>query len=336
MQSEVRMGFGRCPYCRAMIYQNPKAIIFYCSKCRTPIRGKNPEPTDETEYALSKLEILSADTASVFSDEPEEVGVGPERRGGGVDEIRPASRRTRRPSSSASSDWTTTTASTTDSGRSEEAFYTPPMSAPRSPSPAISQEAGAVAAARLMDPAFHSELLHALDNLRSLIITIEQPRPASGAGGGGGRAVTRRDSRLFRRLESQLERALPPEERGSASSTPPPAASSSGVGRPPPAAAPMREEAGGGPCRPVMGGAPFVVCGKCSDLLRTPPPPPPPPASLRRRWETRIRCGGCEEVIELSLPAGIGVGAHAQHQPIRTCSAPLVSDHHRPLLRRLE
>ncbi len=38
------------------------------------------------------------------------------------------------------------------------------------------------------------EFLHALDNLRSLIVTIE--RPASGGGGEG------RDSLLFHRLES--------------------------------------------------------------------------------------------------------------------------------------
>uniref|UniRef100_A0A0E0L3V1 Uncharacterized protein n=1 Tax=Oryza punctata TaxID=4537 RepID=A0A0E0L3V1_ORYPU len=269
MQSEeVKMRFGRCPYCRAMIYQNPKAVIFYCSRCRTPIRGKNPEPTDEAEYALSRLEILSADTASVFSDEPEDVGS--DRR---VDEVRPLSRRTRRPSSS--SDWTTTT-TTTDSERSEEAFYTPRNAQERrrwqSPSPVSSQELGAsgggglagvppepgaAAAARLMDPAFHKELLHALDNLRSLIVTIEQPRPASGGGGG--------------------ERA-------------------------------------------------------CSELLRTPPPPPQKQQQRRRRWTTRIRCGECQEVLELSLPAGV----QAHHRPIRTCSAPLVSDHHRPLLRRLE
>ena len=36
---EVKSRFGRCPYCRAMIYQDLTAIIFYCSKCRTPIRG---------------------------------------------------------------------------------------------------------------------------------------------------------------------------------------------------------------------------------------------------------------------------------------------------------
>ncbi|KAG8054956.1 hypothetical protein GUJ93_ZPchr0001g30843 [Zizania palustris] len=72
MESEqVKRRFGRCPYCRAMIYQDPKAVIYYCSKCRTPIRGKSPEPTDDAEYALAQLEILSADTASVFSDEPE-------------------------------------------------------------------------------------------------------------------------------------------------------------------------------------------------------------------------------------------------------------------------
>lgn len=268
------MRFGRCPYCRAMIYQNPKAVIFYCSRCRTPIRGKNPEPTDEAEYALSRLEILSADTASVFSDEPEDAGS--DRR---ADEVRPLSRRTRRPSSS--SDWTTTT----DSERSEEAFYTPRNAQEgrpwQSPSPVSSQELGAsggggglprppdepgaVAAARLMDPAFHKELLHALDNLRSLIVTIEQPRPASG---GGGRALTRRDSRLFRRLESQLERALPPQDTASTS-----ASSSS-----------CRRGHGGGGGPPGYGAASATKCSSC---------PFPPAASrlstgrsgrARRRW----------------------------------------------------
>ncbi|PWZ09077.1 Ubiquitin-conjugating enzyme E2 [Zea mays] len=65
---DVRSRFGRCPYCRAMIYQDLSAVIFYCTRCRTPIRGRNPQPADETEYALAQLEILSADTASVFSD----------------------------------------------------------------------------------------------------------------------------------------------------------------------------------------------------------------------------------------------------------------------------
>jgi len=73
-----------------MIYPDPEAVIYYCSRCRTPIRGaaaahapdacvsflhlhgtagKNPEPTEQTGDALSRLEILSADTASVFTDE---------------------------------------------------------------------------------------------------------------------------------------------------------------------------------------------------------------------------------------------------------------------------
>ncbi|KAL5202830.1 hypothetical protein ABZP36_013782 [Zizania latifolia] len=329
MQSaEVRTRFGRCPYCRAMIYQNHKAVIFYCSRCRTPIRGKNPEPTDEAEYALSRLEILSADTGSVFSDESDDYlrsrSFDEVRADKPVDDLRPSSRRTRRPSSS--SDWTTT-----DSEQSEEAPQTTrsAQEGRRRQLPVISQELGAsggvsgpdpekaaIAAARLMDPKFHKELLQALDNLRGLIVTIEQPRPASGGGGGGGgaRALTRRDSRLIRRLETQLERALPPEENGSSS-----AWSSGRGGRP---AAAERED----PCRPVLGGAPFVICGNCSELLRT----PPSPSRRRRRRPTRIRCGGCHQVLELALPAGI-----AAHRPIRTCSAPMVSDH-RPLLRRLD
>ena len=45
--------------------------------------GKNPRPTDETEYALAQLEILSADTASVFSDDVEPANP---RSGWGVDD----------------------------------------------------------------------------------------------------------------------------------------------------------------------------------------------------------------------------------------------------------
>lgn len=40
---EVKSRFGRCPYCRTMIYQDLTAIIFYCSKCRTPIRGSTKQ-----------------------------------------------------------------------------------------------------------------------------------------------------------------------------------------------------------------------------------------------------------------------------------------------------
>ena len=90
--------------------------------------GKNPEPTEETDNALSRLEILSADTASVFSDELDACrtqasaldvhgdqppllssstscsGLTANSRGGGdarvysngQDERRPSSRRTRR------------------------------------------------------------------------------------------------------------------------------------------------------------------------------------------------------------------------------------------------
>ncbi|KAK3162302.1 hypothetical protein QOZ80_1BG0087950 [Eleusine coracana subsp. coracana] len=89
-ESEVKGRFGRCPYCRAMIYQDPNAVIFYCSKCRTPIRGKNPKPTDEAEYALSQLEILSADTASVFSDESEPSVPRPAGRVAEDDDERPS------------------------------------------------------------------------------------------------------------------------------------------------------------------------------------------------------------------------------------------------------
>jgi hypothetical protein len=37
--------------------------------CFSESAGKNPVPTEEIDQALSRLEILSVDTASVFSDE---------------------------------------------------------------------------------------------------------------------------------------------------------------------------------------------------------------------------------------------------------------------------
>ncbi|CAO2195074.1 unnamed protein product [Urochloa humidicola] len=383
---EVRSRFGRCPYCRAMIYQDLTAVIFYCSKCRTPIRGKNPRPADETEYALAQLEILSADTASVFSDDVDpppppnprsawsvgDDGYGrppppasrstastgaasssssPYREFGSVREaprtfnsglnrdnqtelpwsgsplrsrvaeLRPSSRRTRRSSSG-----DVGAGSGTDDSESDASYRR------RRASPLSSQELEVASVLSgleqpvgierlpLSDPAFQKDLLHALDNLRRLIAAVDHPRSIDGqwqgamaprlsascktssaAGGGGGeRTITRRSSRLMRRLESQLTRALPVERHrrdASASSS----ASSSRRGG---------VRAGAHHCRPLMGGTPFVVCGECSEILQL-------PAALPVGRAFRVKCGGCGEAFELTLPA-----ASSTDRPNRIFSAP--------------
>ncbi|KAF6985191.1 hypothetical protein CFC21_003087 [Triticum aestivum] len=385
--------FGRCPYCRAMICQSTSAAIYYCTKCRTPIRGKNTEPTDdETDNALSSLEILSAvDTESVFSDELEgssttqpsvidvdgdqppfscgynsnsdansqgiaaasspspHRGFGSPRAGkprsnsclprgvedgligsdgqdevrvvrpvnSRVDALRASSRRTRRALS----------ASDPSILRRRDFSVPDPEEAPRNASSGQQQlrqsalssrelrtsaSVSAATASPLTDPAFQRDLLHALDKLRGMIASIElQPRQASGGSG----AVTRRDSRLFRRLESRLAEELPadsaaargPRRNGYSSagsaSWSSSASSSSGQGERH-AARPQRRRH----CLPVLGGAPFVVCGECSELLQAPTSAVP----SRRRGSVRLRCGGCEKVLEVALPAVAGTAGPAR------------------------
>ncbi|KAL6853570.1 hypothetical protein ACP4OV_019599 [Aristida adscensionis] len=388
MQSEeVRSRFGRCPYCRAMIYPDPSAVIYYCSRCRTPIRGKNPRPADETEYALSQLEILSADTASVFSDESEPsiprpawaVGGGadepppppprsrstPDRsfrpnswhdtgasssaplyrpRSGGdgrteaegngsplrgrVTELRPSSRRTRR-SASGDVDAPSGGGSGTDSDSDVPASASA-LPHRRRASPLSSQEldasaafAGldpaAVARSPLNDPAFQQGLLQALDNLRRLIAAVDQPRTMAGhwhtgspgtsapRDDDGAQMVTRRSSRLMRRLESQLAQALPAERpcRGGSTSSSSSCSSSASSSR----------RGGLRPrthhCRPVLGGTPFVVCDKCSEVLQL-------PAAMPLGRAARLQCGGCGEALALTLPAS---GGEAK-RPKKIFSAP--------------
>ncbi|RLN29799.1 hypothetical protein C2845_PM05G34350 [Panicum miliaceum] len=72
-------------------------------------------------------------------------------------------------------------------------------------------------------------------------------------------------------------------------------------------------------CCPAMGGAPFVVCGRCSELLQV-----PATTLLSRRKVARLRCGGCEEVLQLTAPAGGGRSAPAPQQT--TSSVLLESD----------
>ncbi|KAL6614254.1 hypothetical protein ACP70R_036524 [Stipagrostis hirtigluma subsp. patula] len=377
---EVKARFGRCPYCRAMIYQDPSAVIFYCSRCRTPIRGKNPRPSDETEHALSQLEILSADTASVFSDEAEpssqrpawvneqppvrsrstphgnfkpssSLGTGaasssPYRQFGSVrtgqrisrderteaggsgsplhsrvTELRPSSRRTRR-SMSGDVD------ALRDGGLGAGSEFDVPASAAsyrRRASPLSSQELDAsavlsgldpanVASSPLSDPAFQRDLLQALDNLRKLIAAVDQPRgmdrtaaPSNDSSSVSTHTVTRRDSRLMRRLESQLAQALPPERpRRDASVSSSSSSSSRGGGE--------NLRARTHHCRAVLGGTPFVVCDKCSEILQLPPALPVGRAA-------RLQCGGCGEELALTLPA-TGTTTTDTDRPKKIFSAP--------------
>ncbi|CAL4960738.1 unnamed protein product [Urochloa decumbens] len=392
MQGEgAKSRFGRCPYCRAMIYQDLTAIIFYCSKCRSPIRGKNPRPADETEYALAQLEILSADTASVFSDDldppppnprsawsvhddddgrappasrstagtgaassssspyrefgsvregPRTFNSGPNRDNqtelpwsgsplrSRVTELRPSSRRTRRSSSGDVS---------TDDSEPDAPGTAATSHRRRRASPLGSQElevasvlsgleAMGIERSPLSDPAFQKDLLQALDNLRKLIAAVDHPRSIDGhwhgpmaprltascnaaaAAGGGERTITRRSSRLMRRLESQLTRALPVErhhrrDASAASSSSSSTASSSRRGG-------VRARAQH--CRPLMGGTPFVVCGECSEVLQL-------PAALPVGRVSRLKCGGCGEAFALTLPAS---GSSSTDRPNRIFSAP--------------
>ncbi|XP_037440318.1 uncharacterized protein LOC119308311 [Triticum dicoccoides] len=381
--------FGRCPYCRAMICQSSTAAIYYCTKCRTPIRGKNTEPTDdETDNALSSLEILSAvDTESVFSDELEGSstqpsvidvdgdqppfscgynsnsdansqgiaaasspspcrGFGSARTGkprsnsflprgvedglvgsdgqdevrvpanSRVDALRASSRRTRRASSASDPSILRrrdfSVSDPEEASRNASSGQQLRQSALSSRELRTSASVSAATASPLTDPAFQRDLLHALDKLRGMIANIElQPRSASGGSG----AVTRRDSRLFRRLESRLAEELPaddaaargPRQNGYSStgsaSWSSSASSSSGRGERR-AARPRRRRH----CLPVLGGAPFVVCGGCSELLHAPTSAVP----SRRRGNVRLRCGGCEEVLEVALPAAAGIAGPAR------------------------
>uniref|UniRef100_A0ACD5VTZ2 Uncharacterized protein n=1 Tax=Avena sativa TaxID=4498 RepID=A0ACD5VTZ2_AVESA len=392
MQSDqVKKRFGRCPYCRAMIYQDPNAIIYYCSKCRTPIRGKNPAPKDDEEYALSQLEILSFDTMSTFSDETEPpsadidpipssrdsgapssssayrpysaIRTGPrsgdlgrheekEVRGGGspvhsrVTELRPASRRTRRPASA-------DLGAPRDQGSGDEGgeFDVPRTRSAscygRRASPLSSQELEAAVmdlsgdvrvrgngtdAGRspLRDPAFQQDLLQALENLRKLIVAVEEPlrvdaprlaagvppKSASVYSNSAPQKVTRRDSRILRRLESQLAHALPEDkvrrQDKAASSSP---FLSSVSASPSPSASSSRRGASSRHliCRPILGGTPFVACDNCEEMLQL-------PGALSVDRLARLQCGGCGEILTVTLPARSG--GSSTDRPSRIFSAP--------------
>ncbi|KAK1697370.1 hypothetical protein QYE76_014067 [Lolium multiflorum] len=374
--------FGRCPYCRAIICQNTDAAVYYCSKCRTPIRGKNTEPTeDEAERALSRLEILSAvDTSSVYSDEGPDASCTPASvidvdgdqppplscgynsnsdansqgiaasspspyrgfssprdgtsRSNGcsprgvsdnhvgsndrldaarsaknrVTELRVSSRRTRRDSSASdpsilrrrdfsAPDQEEAPRNSGEQQLRRSALSTREMGTSTSMS---GLEPSAAKASPLTDPAFNRDLLHALDKLRGMIVAIQlQPPQASGSGRG---AMTRRESRLFRRMESQLApyaeahepRRMVRNQASTGSASWSSASSCSGHG------ARSRKRH----CFPVHGAAPFMVCGGCSELLQA-----PNSMTASRRGVTKLRCGGCGEVLELR---SAGIAPHAR------------------------
>jgi hypothetical protein len=64
-----------------------------------------------------------------------------------------------------------------------------------------------------------------------------------------------------------------------------------------------------------LGGAPFLVCESCSELLQV-----PAATLLSRRKVARLRCGGCDEVLELTAPAA-GVAASASQQTTSTSTS---------------
>lgn len=386
---QVKMRFGRCPYCRAMIYQDPSAIIYYCSKCRTPIRGKNPEPADDDEYALAQLEILSFDTMSTFSDEteaPSSADVEPGSRDNGVpsssssayrpysairtgpragdldryeetagsgsplrsrvSELRPASRRTRRPAS-ADLDAPKDQGSRDGGGGEFDVPRTRSASCyGRRASPLSSQEldaavmdssgdvrgngpaAGGAARSPLGDPAFQQDLLQALENLRKLIVAVEEPlrvdapRLAAGAppksaapySNSAPQKVTRRDSRILRRLESQLTHALPEDKVRRQDK----AASSSSLlssASAPASASSSRRGASSRHliCRPILGGTPFIACDECEEMLQL-------PAAVSLDRLARLQCGGCGEMLTVTLPARSG--GSSTDRPRKIFSAP--------------
>jgi hypothetical protein len=347
--------------------------------------GKNPKPTNEAEYALSQLEILSADTASVFSDDVEPSNPRPgrvvedgddeqlsapswstpyrnfnDRQGSGqgslpyrpqlgsvrtinrdeqtreqstgsplrgrVAELRPSSRRTRR---SMSGDANSGGGSGTDS----ESDAAAAALHRRRVSPLSSQELDASSSAMdmsgldpayittsaLSDPGFQKDLLQALENLRNLIAAVDQPRSGTdGSWHGSGtsrmstscsenstRTVRRRNSRMMRRLESQLVQALPPERLPRDASTSSSSSSSASSGQ-----RGGRVRVRAHHCRPVLGGTPFVVCTECSEILQL-------PAALPIGRVARLQCGGCGEALSLRLPAGGSTG-----RPKKIFSAP--------------
>ena len=255
-----------------------------------------------------------------------------------VSELRPASRRTRRPAS-ADMDAPRDQGSGNGGGEFDVPRTRSASCYGRRASPLSSQEleaamdlsgdgrvngsaAGGATKSPLGDPAFQQDLLHALENLRKLIVAVEEPlrvdapRLAPGVppksascSESSPQKVTRRDSRILRRLESQLTHALPADngprqDKAASSSSLLPSASASSSRR------------GGSSrqliCRPILGGTPFVACDKCEEMLQL-------PAALSVDRLTRLQCGGCGEMLTVTLPATAG---RSTDRPRKIFSAP--------------
>ncbi|XP_072954839.1 uncharacterized protein [Typha angustifolia] len=57
-------------------------------------------------------------------------------------------------------------------------------------------------------------------------------------------------------------------------------------------------------CQPISGGAPFIICNYCFNLLQV-----PLDAIISRRRSSKLRCGTCSKVIMLSFPASKTISA---------------------------
>jgi hypothetical protein len=189
--------------------------------------------------------------------------------------------------------------------------------------------AGGAARSPLGDPAFQQDLLQALENLRKLIVAVEEPlrvdapRLAAGAppksasySNSAPQKVTRRDSRILRRLESQLAHALPEDkvrrqDTAASSSSLLPSASASASA----SASSSRRGASSRHviCRPILGGTPFVACDECEEMLQL-------PAALSANRLARLQCGGCGEMLTVTLPARSG--GSSTDRPRKIFSAP--------------
>lgn len=294
----------------------------------TPYRGFNERQSSSGQGSLPyRPQLGSVRTGSRDVQSKEEGTTGSPLRSR-VAELRPSSRRTRRSMSSDADAPNSFAGSGTDSESDAPASALPYR---RRASPLNSQELdkssasmdmsgldpGYITRSALSDPAFQKDLIQALENLRKLIAAVDQPRSGSmddahwaGTSRMSGpctdessstRTITRRSSRMMRRLESQLVQALPvPERLPRDASTSSSSSSSSSRHR-------ARRAHH---CRPVLGGTPFVVCNECSEILQL-------PATMPTGKVVRLQCGGCGEALALTLPAGGSAG-----RPKKIFSAP--------------
>ncbi|TVU19971.1 hypothetical protein EJB05_36156 [Eragrostis curvula] len=267
MQSgEMKKRFGRCPYCRAMVYKNPDATVFRCSKCQTPIRGKNSNTTDQADPSLS---------STGDGDQPP-----------------------------LSNSFTSCSYLNANS----QGVVAPAPSSPSSPYGGLFSSArprrihplnhGAHRSAR-----FYGGLVDSNEQgeLRPLSRRARQPWSSDSS-------VLRHG--VFMTTEPHLlaARALPFVESGAVGSSWP----SIGNGG-------HRERRRKGHCRPVLGGAPFVVCGGCFELLQAPATTTAP----SRSRGARLRCGGCGEVLELTVPTTVSISSSAHRTTrLRGAGAP--------------